>query len=64
MDAYFDIMIDFNGIKYLAHSHVDGQLEDGRFVELKATLPHKIDAIMHLIVAMSNSTGGADNIWH
>lgn len=51
-------MIDFKSIRQCPYTLVDGQLDDGRLVEIKANLPHNINAIMRLIVAMSNSKGG------
>lgn len=51
-------MIDIKKLKPFPCPHVDGQLEDGRLVEMKTNLPYNTDNIMHLIVAMSNSTGG------
>lgn len=51
-------MIDIKSIQLCPNAQVDGQLDDGRLVEFKVGLPHNIIAITHLIVAMSNFTGG------
>lgn len=51
-------MIDLRSIRQCPYPLVDGQLDDGRLVEIKRNLPHNINVIMRLIVAMSNSTGG------
>ena len=51
-------MIDLRSIRKCPYPLVDGQLDDGRLVEIKKNLPHDINVIMRLIVAMSNSTGG------
>ena len=51
-------MIDLRSIRQCPYPLVDGQLDDDRLVEIKRNLPHDINVIMRLIVAMSNSTGG------
>lgn len=51
-------MIDLRSIRQCPYPLVDGQLDDGRLVEIKRNLPHNINVIIRLIVAMSNSTGG------
>ena len=51
-------MIDLRSIRQCPYALVDGQLGDGRLVEFKRNLPNNSNALMRLIVAMSNSTGG------
>ena len=51
-------MIDLRSIRQCPYALVDGQLDDGRLVEFKRNLPNNSNALMRLIVAMSNSTGG------
>lgn len=53
----FGSMIDLRSLRQCPYLIVDGQLDDGRLVEIKANFPHGIN-VMRLIVAMSNSTGG------
>ena len=50
-------MIDLRSLRQCPYLIVDGQLDDGRLVEIKANFPHGIN-VMRLIVAVSNSTGG------
>lgn len=51
-------MIEFSSIRQCPYAFVDGQLDDGRLVEFKRNLPNDSNALIRLIVAMSNSTGG------
>ena len=51
-------MIQFEKVRLLAKSSVDGQLDDGRWVEFKLNVPNSMDGIMPLIVAMANTNGG------
>lgn len=51
-------MVDLRSIRKCPYAFVDGQLDDGRLVEIKENIPHDINTIMRMIVAMSNSTGG------
>lgn len=51
-------MIDLKSLKQCPYQDVDGQLEDGRLVEIKGNVPYNTDYLIRLIVAMSNSVGG------
>ena len=51
-------MIDFKKIRPCNNKYVDGELEDGKFVELKANIPRNLEALIRQIVAMANSVGG------
>lgn len=51
-------MIDLKSIHVLPHTRVLGRLDDGRFVEFKASVPHKLDKLVPHVVAMANAEGG------
>lgn len=51
-------MIDLNKVRSCANKYVDGQLDDGRLVEFKVSIPYNMDKLVHLIVAMANTDGG------
>lgn len=51
-------MIDINKIRPYQNRFVDGQLEDGRLVELKTKVPRDFDNLTRQIVAMANTGGG------
>ena len=51
-------MIDLKRIRPSNNRYVDGELEDGRFVEFKANIPRHFDNLVKNIVAMANTVGG------
>ena len=51
-------MIDLRKVRPCASYYVDGVLDDGRLVEFKVQIPNNLDKLIHLIVAMANTTGG------
>ena len=51
-------MIDLHDIHPCQNKLVDGQLDDGRLVELKARIPRRMDKLIPFIVAMANAKGG------
>lgn len=51
-------MIDLKKIYPCKNRHVDGKLEDGRFVEFRTNIPRNFDNLMRQVVAMANTNGG------
>ena len=51
-------MLDLRKVRPCASYYVDGVLDDGRLVEFKVQIPNNLDKLIHLIVAMANTTGG------
>lgn len=47
-----------NNLNRLNNTSFDGKLDDGRFVELKFKVPHNLDNIVRMAVAMANTCGG------
>jgi hypothetical protein len=51
-------MINLKEIRLYPNRYVDGQLDDGRLVEFKTKIPHQLDNLIRIIVAMANTAGG------
>ena len=51
-------MINLKDVHPSANKYIDGQLDDGRLVEFKINVPHNMDMLAHIIVAMANTSGG------
>lgn len=51
-------MVDISKVRISKNRFVDGQLEDGRLIEYKSSVPDKFDVLIPQIVAMANSGGG------